>query len=215
MKDNKAKHDELSNRARFVIIALAVFIIFESVMIVDGLTKAQKGEKAGFSPNGSSKATPAATKSVQKITQGEIYFEGPAEMKKNMANEVNVFFKPTGNLNLDGIDLVLSYDPPSITIAKATAARGVFDTIARELIQPEKNRLIVSLLELEKEAGVEIKGGEAILLVTLSVKPLLASGEKVSLNVSEDLNGKTKILEAGSGKEITFSTQKYNFSVID
>jgi len=203
------KNFDLAEKGKWLVLVLALFIIFESVFIVESLSKdiADRASEPAVVP--SSGLAPAASKE-----KAVIYFSGPEAWATNKEGELKIVLASLGSFNLDGIDLVVEYDPAKLGIIEIVPTES-FDTAARKLIQPEKNRVVISLLEISKKEGVSFAGGEEMVLATLKIKPKLSPGESafVALVGRAAQSGGTQLVEAGTGKQLDFQAENYRLAV--
>ena len=207
---NIKKFLEDSNKSWWVILALSLFIIYESVTIIDRLSKSQSQSLTGLSqPKDISVAPLSEGKIKARLTisdAGVVWSQG----KKG---QLTIAVSPFEDISLDGLDLLLEYNPKQLSV-ESLKTTDIFDTVARKLIQPEDNRVVVSLFELAKKDGVSFKSGEEIILLTLSVKPIIKEGSSfVKLIVKTESQSGSQLIEAKTGDKISFEESQYQLTV--
>jgi len=202
---NVKKFLQDSDKNWWVILALSVFIIYESVTITDRLSDKNEptanlsGQTA--SPDGSSSQADSEAL-ISIVDSGDEWTFGKT-------GKLQVVITPLKDLDLDGLDLLIEYDPESLSI-ESLEATDLFDTVARKLIQPENSRVIVSLFELAKKEGVFFPASDKAVLLTLSVKPKIKSGSTFVklVNKTESQPG-SQLIETKTGSQILFSESRY------
>lgn len=151
------------------ILVSCVLIISESVWAVGRFGRTTK--------------FPAATPKVKellaptkKVNEIEVWVEGPKDLTVNKLAEVKVGISGLQETKIIGTDLVLFYDPKLIKIVDQNATKaGVqvktsqtpLGEIARNLVEEEKGRIVISLLNLDKN-GALVKKGDKITLAQIS-----------------------------------------------
>lgn len=193
---------ETKEKGKWIVFALCLLIIFESVVIVKSLEGGREEKKE-------SQKGEILEELVQK-EKAEFYFDGPSSWKKGETNELALVLVPLKSFNLDGVDLVFSYDPEKVRI-EAVEPTDLFDTQARVLIQPEEKRVVVSLLELSRKEGVRFNSGEEVVLLRFKLTPLLEKGEETVIFLKGEKG--TNLVEAGTGKRLDFKSENYYLEV--
>jgi hypothetical protein len=194
-----------SNKNWWVVFALSVFIIYESVVIIDRLSNRDEAI-----------LVPPRQEDVSKKSSGQVDSEVLISITDSGAGwfagktgRLQVVFTPLKDISLDGLDLLLEYDPESLFI-ESLETTDLFDTVARKLIQPENNRVIVSLFELTKKEGISFSSGDKVVLLTIDAKP--KTGVKSTfvklINKTESQPG-SQLIEAKTGEQILFSESQY------
>jgi len=210
MKKEKAK---FTPQMSAVIIALCVLIIGEAVWLMGKLEKTAR--KTGSE-------TPAAlqpTKAEKAAAKAKIVLSGPRQAKEGEEFTVKVFLQVEKSFAADGLDLILSYDPQALKVidqnAKqkgiqiAVADKVPFQIKARNFVEPEKKRILLTLLDLKSKAGVSLRQGEKVALATISFEAQKAGETKVAVQLGDKA---TQIVEAGTGVLIPLA--KEDFSVL-
>ncbi len=207
---NIKKFLEDSNKSWWVILALSLFIIYESVTIIDRLSKSQNQPLTGLSQP---KDVSVASLPEEKIRARLTISDAGAVWSQGKKGQLTITVSPLEDISLDGLDLLLEYNPKQLSV-ESLKITDIFDTVARKLIQPEDNRVVVSLFELAKKDGVSFKSGEEIILLTLSVKPIIKEGSSfIKLIVKTESQSGSQLIEAKTGDKIFFEESQYQLTV--
>jgi len=203
---NIKKFLEDSNKSWWVILVLSLFIIYESITIIDRLSSNQVD-------SGRAKNTSVAPLPEEKIRAKLTISDSGIAWSQGKKGQLTIVASPLEDIDLDGLDLLLEYNPKELSV-ETLETTNIFDTVARKLIQPENNRVVVSLFELAKKEGVSFKSGEDVVLLTLSVKPILKEGSSfVKLIVKTESQSGSQLIEAKTGDKISFEESQYQLTI--
>lgn len=178
-------------KIKWLVPVLAILVILESVIVIDRLSGEQTevGKKLPLS----------------KITQTQqpalMTLEGNETMRKGEVGQFKVVLTALEDLNLDGVDIYLKYEPEMIEVLGIDPTER-FTYVGRNWIEPEKERVLVSLMEPEKPAGVEVSSGNQMNLALVKFKALSSGKTKLMFYKPE---GEKGTVLAGEGKNIDFS----------
>lgn len=178
-------------KMKWLIPALALLVIFESVVVVNRLTEEGSIDKNTF-------LTSRVTRTEQPAA---IFFEGDEEINVGETGQVKVMLTALKELNLDGVDIYIKYDPEAISVLGIDPTDR-FSYVGRNWIEPEKERILVSLMEPESLSGVQISSQDEVQLALIKFKALTSGKTKMTLFNPEGAEG---TVLAGEGKEIDFS----------
>jgi len=185
-------------KAKWLIPVLAILVVFESVLIVEKLER--KTTETG-------KEQP---EKQQEETVLSLSLSGNESVSLDSEEEVKFTATPFKDLNLIGVDLLLEYDPEYLEIV-GNIPTDRFSYIARNWIEPEKKRILVSLVENEKQEGVILSAGEEINFLTLKYKALKQGGTEIRI-IGEEQEG-TTFAEKGTAKKIPFETKNLMINI--
>jgi len=178
----------------------SLLIIFESVLIVQRLNQSREKIRVA-------KPTQPAQPEVKAV----ISFKGNSQAVMDTEGTVDVVIAPLGNLSLDGIDVLIEYNPEYLEIM-GTDPSDKFSYLARNWVEPDKKRVLISMLETEFPEGVSFQAGEEVNLATISYLPKKSG--KTSLKI---IGGKgetgTVLAENTTAKEVPFSSSDFNLII--
>lgn len=197
------------------ILVSCVLIISESVWVVERFARTTK--------------FPAATPKVKellaptkKVNEIETWVEGPKDLKVNELAEVKVGLTGLQSTKIIGTDLVLFYDPKLIKIVDQNATKaGVqvktsqtpLGEIARNLVEEEKGRIVISLLNLDKN-GALVKKGDKITLAQISFLPKAEGNLGLTFKLTTLDEPGTKVTKpTGEANLAVIVTRNYQASV--
>lgn len=195
----------LNSKTTGIVILLSILIIGESVWLVNRLNKSASQEgKVGEKTV------------VEEIAPFvKLALDGPQQVKAGEKLQVILGLQAEEDFTADGMDLILNYDPKMLKVMNVGVDQTLFKTVGRNLVEPEKERIVVSLLNLETgaESGVEVSKGAEDQLLTITFTALTSGNTQVLLEVPQvtTLTG-TKIIEAKTGKQLPFA--KKDLSVV-
>ena len=113
---------------------------------------------------------------------------------------------PYKQLSLDGADILVEYDSDKIEIL-GTDPSDRFSRVGRNWIEPEKNRVLVSLIQLDQVVSFE--AGQEATLLTLSYSA--KESGKVNLNLKTSDAGGSNLV--GLGQEYSFETKDLQLTI--
>lgn len=186
-------------KAKWIIPVLALLVIMESVLIVQRVSD----KKKGITPE-------SVTGEVEQEKVIMISFSGDQEIEMGKEGQVTVKAAPLKNLNLDGADILIEYDPAYLEVL-GTSPTDKFTYTARNWIEPEKKRVLVTMLETELPEGLALTAGEEINLLTISLKSV-KSGE-TTLKVINGEDSGTGFTENGTAKRLPFSAEDFEIVI--
>ncbi len=179
-------------KAKWLVPALALLVILESVLIVDRL------DKQGITIKDK-------LPSIKKVAENQepviVSLQGDQDLNVDEDGEVKVILTALEELMLDGIDVYLKFNPDRIEVIGVDPT-DKFSFVARNWIEPEKNRVLVSLVETKSPNGVQFEAGSQTALSVVKFKGKVPGKTKLEVYSSED--GQGTVL-AGGGKEFKFS----------
>jgi len=195
----------LNSKTTGIVILLSILIIGESVWLVNRLNKSASQEG----------------KMEEKTVVEEIApfvrltLDGPQQVKAGEKFQVILGLQAEENFTADGMDLILNYNPKMLKVMNVGVDQTLFKTVGRNLVEPEKERIVVSLLNLETgaESGVEVSKGAEDQLLTITFTALTSGNTQVLLEVPQVTTSTgTKIIEARTGGQLPFA--KEDLSVV-
>lgn len=189
-------------KAKWFIPIIALLVIFESVLIVQRLDRSRKEkiiEKLPVKVN------------VKPEEEATINFKGEDEIALNEKGTVEVVMVPLKEFSLDGIDVLIEYNPEYLEIL-GTDPSDKFSYLARNWVEPDKKRVLVSMLETELPEGISFQTGEEVGLVTISYLPKKSGRTNLKIIGGTGETG-TVLAENGTAKEIPFSATDFQLKI--
>ncbi|MFH1561044.1 MAG: hypothetical protein ABID04_00490 [Patescibacteria group bacterium] len=187
-------------KAKWLVPVLAVLVIFECVLVVDKVSKRQVGNEA--TPSGQ----PTLIEELESEPRVSLMFRSPQAVAVGQPTEVQIIMTPLEKVALDGVDLVFEYDPEYLEIT-GTVPSSDFSLVSRNWIEPEKQRVVVSMLEMDKPEGVVFEPGQETVLLTVSVTAQKAGASSLNLVGVEDKAG-TVLAENTTAKKVPFTSEE-------
>ena len=185
-------------KAKWLIPALALLVIFESVMIVQRLDKGKE---------------PISLPAKIEEEQGSalIAFKGESQASEEVEGMVEVAMTPLKSFLLDGVDVLIEYDPKYLEIL-GTDPSDRFSYLARNWVEPEKKRVLVSMLETELVEGVYFEAGEEVVLTTISYLPKKSGETSLKIIGGLDETG-TVLAENGTAQKVPYSSTDFKLTI--
>ncbi len=189
-------------KVKWLIPVLAILVILESVLIVQKITKRTSEDL-------STETTVPAILEEEK--EALITFSGEEAVKINEESEVSVIMTPFKNVSLDGVDILIEYDPDYLEVLGIIPSDR-FSYVARNWIEPEKKRVLVSLLETELPEGISFEAGDEVNLVTIqySAKQPGRTGLKI---IGGEGEAGTVLAENTTAEKVLFLTEDFTITV--
>lgn len=192
-------------KAKWIVPVLATLVILESILIVRKIsvkTTGGLGEKTGEAPVS---VFPEEEKSVT------ISLVGEEEIAVGSENEIKVAMTTLESLNLDGVDVLISYDPEYLEIVGIDPS-DKFSYLARNWIQPEKKRVLVSMVETDEPEGVFFESGGETTLLLIEYIPLRPGKTTLEIVGGEGGAG-TVLAENGTAQKIPFNKEGLEIAI--
>lgn len=156
-KDNEGKNI-LEKHRRWLIPFLCLIVIFQAVALASG----PRPLKVASEP---SIPTPALQE-VQESASVLAFAPSGISLRKGEIANIDLYLTPKRDLRLDGVDVVLGFDPEVVEVTQVTTPK-VFSHVTQKKEEKEEGRIYVTFLE-EAEAGFLAR--EPIKLVTLTIR---------------------------------------------
>lgn len=188
--------------AKWLVPVLALLVIFESVFIVQKLSQQQTGD---WEEENTRLSLPTSLQPSEK-QQTVLALKGGSNVEIGSQGEVSVVMTPFEQLALDGVDVLVEYDADYIDIL-GTDPSDRFSRVGRNWVEPEKNRVLVTLVQLDQ--AVNFEAGQEMTLLTLSYRALKKG--KTSLKLKQADAGGTNLV--GLGKEYPFQTEDLSLTI--
>ncbi len=180
--------------AKWLVPLLAVLVIIESVIIVQKLSEQRSGNWGAADRSLPTSLQPEDKRETQLSLVGENTVEVDEE------NQLRVVMTPDEQLALDGVDILIEYDPAYIEILEANPS-GRFSEVGRNWIEPENERVLVTLVQLDNM--VTFEAGQEATLLTLTYQAKQAG--ETSFRIKKDQTAETNLV--GQGIDYSFQTK--------
>jgi len=186
--------------SQWIIPTLALLLIFLVVVLVGPPASLREALRAGprlSLPSGFkqiSKKEPAAEFPVQFSFSPESIY-----LKEGKAIEVDLIITPQREIRLDGVDIILTFDPEILEVTQVKPVK-VFSTVSQT--REKAGQVAITFLE-EKSDGLLFKEGAKLLNLTIKGK----KGGKSNLSVlSSDEGPTTVVIESETSRKIPFDS---------
>lgn len=178
----------------WLIPVLSLLIIFQSGILITRSQEVRVVEKQ-------EPYLPVPTvEEVQEADSELVFVPAGISLRAGETTTVDLIFTPKRNVKLDGMDIVLTFDPAKLQISQVTTPK-LFSFVTQNKTDEKKGRIYLTFLE-EKDGGLLLDRGTKILALTLKGKIVGESG--VAL-VTADEGPTTVIAESGTSKKISFA----------
>ncbi len=182
---------------KWLIPALAFLVIVESVFIVNQLNK-------GFDYS-----IQLRRNVVEDQSSAVMSIEGERQLDVDQVHRANVVLTALNDINLDGVDIYLKYDPEMIDII-GVAPSDDFSFVGRNWVEPENKRIIVTLVEPEMPSGVYFEAGSRTNLAVVEFVPLVPGQTKFEIYTPAEAEG---TVLAGGGREFEFTKKDLVYEI--
>lgn len=187
-------------KLKWLIPLLSLLVIFESVLIIQKLGKNELEE-----------ASSGVEEMVAEEDLVSISFSGIKEISEGETGEISAAMRLFKNVFLDGADILIEYDPEYLEIV-GTAPSDKFSYLAKNWIEPEKKRILISMVETEIMEGVYFTAGEEVNLVTIEYIALKPGETTLKIIGGKDEVG-TVLAENGTARKIPFSKEEFILNI--
>jgi len=178
-------------KMKWLIPALALLIILESILVVKNTPIGQGQVKEKLS----------LPRSTQSPKEAEVSLQGGETVNLGETSRLGIVLLAKETLMLDGVDVYINYDPDKVEVMGIDPSEK-FSYVARNWIEPEEKRVLISMVEPTAMEGVKISGGEEVSLAVIEFKAL--STGRADFKIYSPGEAKGTVL-AGQGKEYSFT----------
>lgn len=199
MEENKMEEKNETKRS-WVVPALLIVVVFQTIISI----------KTGFfsflsrkQSSGTMKIEPFVP--VPQVEEGKeasvklTFVPSGISLKKNEVANIDLILTPKRDVRIDGVDIILNYDPKAIEITQVTTPK-LFSFVSEKKEKEKEGKVYLTFLE-EKSSGLLFKGGTK--LVTLSLKGKSLGTSDLSIVTSTE-GPTTVIAENGTSRRILF-----------
>ncbi|MCD6225839.1 hypothetical protein J7J95_02030 [bacterium] len=190
-----------------VAMIIALIVIGESIWIVDYLNREEGKGKVSLPK----RIVNLQKKEKEQKPVAKIAVLGAGEIKLGKPLKVNLVIQNEKDLEkLEGMDIVIRYNPELFRVLpqKVKAEAGLFETIARTLVEQEKGRVVISFLNgvSGEKKETKITAGEHK-LATITFDPLAVGKGKIEVLLpKEGQPAGSKIINT-EGKELPLAKE--------
>ncbi len=192
--------------SEWLISVLAVLVIFQVIVLVG----------ASFNlllPRQQTIGRTAAPFLITQTRNEEIlaklaFVPANVSLKQGEVSTVDLVLTPQKEIWLDGMDIVLAFDPEVLEVSKVIVPK-LFSFVSQKKDKVQEGKIYATFLE-EDSDGLSIKENTKLLSLTIKGKALGTSN--LSILTAEE--GPTTVLvENGTSKKITFDQQDLKVTV--
>jgi hypothetical protein len=188
----KKRSSFISSLSRWLILTLSLLVILQAVILVKQTKKNAPAEPPAYIPAPQIEEVSGAS---VKLT----FVPGGAAIRKGETVSFDLFLTPKRRLRLDGVRLVLNFNPEQAQLTQIVTPR-LFSSVAQDREGEKNGRILLTFLE-EKPEGLWFDKATKLLTLTLQGKK---AGETTVTVVAEGEGPQTVITESGSSKKILF-----------
>ncbi len=173
-----------------IMIALSVFIIAESIWLVGKLEEISK-------ETASNRTIPSSQEVVREGSAAMVLLTGPAQAAKGEEFPVQVVLKADEAFVSYGLDVVLNYDSEILEVLDTAKIdpQSPFKTAGLNFVEEDKQRVLVTLIDLSGE-GFSFEAGGEYPLFNLQLRALSEGEVSVGVELDQEKSRKTQIMEA-------------------
>jgi len=175
----------------FLIPVLALLVIFQAIALTTSLPKRTQVPTEAI-PLSEVKTVPGTSAQLHFVPSG-------VSLKKNETVSVDLFLTPKRSLRLDGVDVILSFNPEVIQMVQVTTPK-LFSFVSQKKEKENEGKIYLTFLE-EKLGGLLIS--QQVKLLTLSIKGKALGESELAILVADE-GPTTVITESGTSKKLKF-----------
>jgi len=188
-----------------IVITLSVFIIAESIWLVGKLEEISQRAT-------SSELAVTPIKEEVKIAEPEALIKaaGPAVVSKGEEFILTVSLSARKDFSSDGMDVVLTYDSTFLEPVGVSAKinpDSLFKTAGLNLVEEDKARILVTILDLQSPGGVAVRAGDESDLFTFGFKALKTGKTVVVVNNDRAERRKTQVIKASTSDPLVLEKE--------
>jgi len=176
----------------WLIPVLALLVVFQAITMAFSSPTAIEQKPQPFIPV-------PATEEVKASVARLAFVPSGVSIKKGEMTNIEVVFSPKRNLKLDGMDIVLVFDPEVIQVTQVTTPK-LFSLTTQNKGDEKNGRLYLTFLE-EKAEGLSLNSEAKIITLTVKGKAL---GESQLTFLTADEGPTTVIAENGVSQKVIF-----------
>lgn len=204
MTENNFEYNLGGNLVRkyypWLVPALSILIIFQSIVLIINSTQTMVNDRMEVARM---KAEPFVPVPPDEVSQGATvklaFVPSGVSIKKGQSTTVDLFLTPKKNLQLDGADIVLNFDPKILEITQVTTPK-LFSFVSQKKEKESEGKIYVTFLE-EGKNGLYLNKESKLMTLTLKGK---TSGVS-NLSIATANEGATTVItETGTSKKISF-----------
>lgn len=176
----------------WLVPALSILVILQAVVLTRQLGKSPAEERPAQIP----------VPKIEKVDNASVklaFAPSGAAINKGEVVNVDLVLTPKKKLRLDGVHLVVGFDPSSLQITKITTPK-LFSSVSENKESEGKGRISLTFLE-EQTGGLWVD--QEVRLLTLAIKGI-KTGESEVFVVTEGGPPQTVITETGNSKKVLF-----------
>ena len=187
---------------QILVPAVAVIVIFESIILVTNLEKNSNTTIVDTTP------TTTVTQAETKINSFDLVLAtDDAEMKVGKSYKVSVKLTAKQNYSLNALDLYVKYNPNAVTVLTPIALKSL-GTPALLKVSDKKDVVAVNYLFTDTNGMAFTKDQEEIFLTfTVTPKIVGSSSFEISTGDSEG-DSVTMFVDKSTSKSLDFSSNK-------
>jgi hypothetical protein len=203
-----------NNILKYLVPIVAVIVVAESVVLISRL------KNNGVTPPTDKKVVETGSvknDSVSPVVSGnEVYqislSSDKATYKVGENGEVKVMMKGSADKSVDSVNVYVKYDP-SIFEAKDMMFDKKLPAPAFSKVSTLRGLMVANFL-ISDPKGLSLKSGEDLLLMSFKMKALKPGVHNFEISTGKEMKeSATMIVENGTSKPITFSSNKLTVNV--
>jgi len=182
-----------SRNSKWIIPALSLLVIFESVFIV----------KLVVSSSHQTVSDQPVEKENTLNYSAKIALIGNSQVDRGEVENLQVVLTAEEELILDGVDVYLRYDSAGMDMLTVVPT-DEFSIVGRNWIEPENERILISLIEPEENNQVRLTTGQKLILADISYQAVMEGMTELKIVKSGQAKG---TILAGQGEKYDFITE--------
>jgi len=205
-----------NNILKYLVPVVAVIVVAESVVLISRLR-----DKGITTPTDRKVVETGSVKNdtvKPGVTENEVYqinlSSDKASYKVGENGEVKVMMKGNADKLIDSVNVYVKYDPTIFEVNDMTFDKKL-PTPAFSKVSTLRGLVVANFLVSDPE-GLPLKSGEDLLLMSFKMKALKPSTHSFEISTGKEMKeSATMIVENGTSKPITFSSNKLTINVTE
>lgn len=198
---------------KFLIPVVAVVVILESVLLLTNVSQQSETQSKITEGNEPTSQQTKVEPTMAPAVMDMVFSTKTTQMTVGKSYTVSLALMSKKAINVDALDLYVSYDPSAFDVSNLSYDTTKLPKPTFSKVSTQKNLLVENFLVTEA-TGVAFTQGEAVDVMTFTVKPKKAGSFDFKVNTGkESSESATMIVENGTVSVLPFSNSPLSVSV--
>lgn len=195
---------EKNNILKLLVPLVAVVIIIESVLLVEGMV------------SGKGKQTTETKQEEIKNAAFDISFElAGGGLTVGQVGKINVLASAKTNKQVDNINVYVKYDPAKVEVSNLEFDKRLPKPTYQK-VSDKRGVVVVNYYVTDSASGYKIKSGESLSLMNFEIRPKVAGVVDLEISTGNEMKeSATMFVENTTGEAIPFSSSKLSINVAE